>query len=102
MEYIYFPGGTYGGAEYTIYYKEPFPVPPVPPEPTPIHGASNFRELALIAINVAVVANSQLQELLPFYYPRYFADFIDEEGHSSPHYFPAFYSFIFIKNGIDK
>jgi hypothetical protein len=81
----YFPGGAYGGPQYTIYYKEPF-INPNPPNPNII---------IPLTINQEVIANSQLNEWIPFYYPYHLADFIDYEGHSSEHFFPRFEAFIF-------
>jgi hypothetical protein len=32
---VYYPGGTYGGDAFNLYYKEPQIIPPAPPIPTP-------------------------------------------------------------------
>ncbi len=59
---IYYPGGVYGGVAFTIYYKEPQAIPPVPPAPPP--------PVPPPTPSTTITANfSQLPSLLPSLQP---------------------------------
>lgn len=45
---LYYPNGAYGGTAFTIYYKEPQAIPPVPPMPPHQNIAANLLELAIL------------------------------------------------------
>ncbi|MCP5503556.1 MAG: filamentous hemagglutinin N-terminal domain-containing protein [Chlamydiales bacterium] len=57
---IYYPDGTYGGANYKFYYKDPFIIPPTPMKPSGI----SFKTSRIFFENIA--ANLvELSDLLP-------------------------------------